>query len=340
MTVSAAWLNGVAAVLDARGLDAATLFAAAGIDAAALCEADARFDSAAVDRLWTLAVARSGDAALGLARAELAKPASFDIVTYTVVSCPSLRIGLQRLGRYLDIASAAFAMRVEPGAQTYRFAAQPRLWRTAPRARIDYGFATVIALCRWAVGHRIEPLRCEFPYPTPEDLAPYRALVAGELCFGAETAALVFASADLELPLQLSNPQMHDMHERIATEKLARLAQPQLTRRVKSEIARRLRDSDISCPAIAAALRMSERTLRRRLHEEGTTYQGAVDVTRRELAQRYLRDAQLSMAHVAFLLGFSDQSNFFRACRRWFAAPPMQVRARLQPSGGLQTQPA
>jgi AraC-like DNA-binding protein len=339
VTISSAWLNGACALFTARGLDVPALFAAAGLDAAALRDPDARFDNAAVNRLWRQATVRSGDPALGLAQAELAKPTNFDIVGYTVLSCPSLRVGLQRLGRYLDIASAAYSMCIEAGRDTYRFVAQPRQWLEAPRARIDYAFSTFVSLCRWAVGRRIEPLVVEFPYAAPADLAPYRGVVSGDLLFGAATPALVFARADLELPLQMANSQLHDMHERLAAEKLARLAQPQLTRRVRSEIARRLIDSDISCPAIAAVLRMSERTLRRRLQDEGTSYQDTVDLTRRELAQRYLRDAQLSLAHVAFLLGFSDQSNFFRACRRWFAASPTQVRARLAPDENPRTLP-
>ncbi|NKF21768.1 AraC family transcriptional regulator [Solimonas marina] len=340
VTVSSAWLGGAAALLAARGLDVGALFAAAGLDAAALRDADARFSNDAVNRLWQLAASRGGDAALGLVGAELARPTGFDVVSYTVMSCPNLGVGLQRMRRYLDIASAAYAMRIECGDKAYRFVAEPRVWNEAPRARIDYAFSTFLQLCRWVVGQRLEPLLVEFPYAQPADLSPYRAVSGCRLQFGAPMAAVTVARADLELPLQLSNPQLCEMHERVAAEKLERLAQHLVTRQVRSEVQRRLSDGDISVEAVAGALRMSERTLRRRLQAEGTRYQDVVDLTRRELATRYLRDARLSMAHVAFLLGFADQSNFFRACRRWFAASPMQYRRRLLPDTAASPLPA
>jgi AraC-like DNA-binding protein len=75
---------------------------------------------------------------------------------------------------------------------------------------------------------------------------------------------------------------------------------------------------------------MSERTLQRRLQEEGTAYQHLLDDTRRELAQRYLRQPQVSLAQATYLLGFADQSIFHRACKRWFNASPGSYRSRVR----------
>ena len=67
----------------------------------------------------------------------------------------------------------------------------------------------------------------------------------------------------------------------------------------------------------------------RRLHAENTSFQQLLDEARRELARKYLADARYSVQQVAGLLGFEDDSNFFRACRRWFGVPPGQYRERL-----------
>jgi AraC-like DNA-binding protein len=74
---------------------------------------------------------------------------------------------------------------------------------------------------------------------------------------------------------------------------------------------------------------LSERTLQRRLQEEATSFNELVDDTRRELADQYLRDSQLTLAQVAYLLGFADQSTFFRACKRWFGTSPGEYRSRV-----------
>jgi AraC-like DNA-binding protein len=74
---------------------------------------------------------------------------------------------------------------------------------------------------------------------------------------------------------------------------------------------------------------MSERTLQRRLEEEETSFLQLLDDTRRELADQYLGRLHLSLGQAAYLLGFSDQSSFFRACRRWFKLSPGQYRSQL-----------
>ena len=73
----------------------------------------------------------------------------------------------------------------------------------------------------------------------------------------------------------------------------------------------------------------SQRTLQRRLQEEGTSFQTLLDDTRRELAEQYLAQPGMSLLEIAYLLGFADPSNFFRAFRRWFDATPGEYRARL-----------
>ena len=73
---------------------------------------------------------------------------------------------------------------------------------------------------------------------------------------------------------------------------------------------------------------MSERTLHRRLEAEGTSFQKILDSARRDLAERYMDRKDLSLAEIAFMLGFSDQSSLFRASKRWFGTSPGQRRIR------------
>ena len=86
----------------------------------------------------------------------------------------------------------------------------------------------------------------------------------------------------------------------------------------------RMPSGDIDQEEIARALHQSPSTLQRRLREEGTSYQQLLDTTRHELAIDYLREGQHSLADITFLLGFSDQSNFTRAFRRWTGRTPRE----------------
>jgi AraC-like DNA-binding protein len=79
--------------------------------------------------------------------------------------------------------------------------------------------------------------------------------------------------------------------------------------------------------AVAKELALSERTLQRRLAEEGTRFQDLLTEARRELAREYLANGHLEMADVAFLLGFDDQNSFYRAFRQWEGETPSRWRA-------------
>jgi AraC-like DNA-binding protein len=91
----------------------------------------------------------------------------------------------------------------------------------------------------------------------------------------------------------------------------------------------RLQDGAPRRSQIASDLGLSEHTFQRRLGGEGTSFTKLVDETRRELAQHHLGYLQTSLSEIVYLLGYSDQSTFFRACLRWFGASPGEYRSRL-----------
>ena len=96
---------------------------------------------------------------------------------------------------------------------------------------------------------------------------------------------------------------------------------------VKWLMKRRLATKRPDMRVVAQELALSERTLQRKLAEEGTRFQDILAEARRELAHEYLANAQLDMADVAFLLGFDDQNSFFRAFRQWEGETPARWRA-------------
>jgi AraC-like DNA-binding protein len=330
-TTSAVWVRGIADMLAAEGLDTRALLVAAGIDPAALEAPDARLPSEKISRLWELAVERSGNPAIGLAQHQVVRPASFDVVGYTMMSCANLRGAFERLIRYLLILSDAFSMTMSEEHTGYRmtfvlFGGT----RPVPRQRIDFILVTLIGFCRWISGRDVNPLAIENPYPAPADPAPYRAAFRCPVSFDAPRNSLLFASADMLAPLPTSNPLLAELHERFAGEYLRHFDHAQVSYRAREVIIRRLCDGEPRREDVAHELCMSERTLQRRLEEEATSFIQLLDDTRRELAEQYLGRLHLSLAQAAYLLGFADQSSFFRACRRWFDVSPGQYRRLLQ----------
>ncbi|MCY1560941.1 HTH-type transcriptional regulator VirS [compost metagenome] len=119
------------------------------------------------------------------------------------------------------------------------------------------------------------------------------------------------------------------MHDRFAGEYLARFSESRVTHLARQVLCRLLPQGEPKREAVAQALHLSQRTLQRRLQEEATSFQHLLDDTRRELAEQYLAQPNLTLLEVAYLLGFADPSNFFRAFRRWFDITPGEYRARL-----------
>src|SRR5262249_20627959 len=178
-------------------------------------------------------------------------------------------------------------------------------------------------------GRDIRPVAVALPYPAPADLAPYRAAFRCPVTFDADGNSLEFARADLALPLPTSNPVLAELHERYAGDYLCRFAADGVSYRAREAIIRHLPDGEPRRDRIAGELRMSERTLQRRLEEEKTSFGDLVDRTRRELAGQYLGRLHLSLGQAAYLLGYADQSSFFRACKRWFEVSPGRYRSQL-----------
>ena len=330
-TTAAVWVKGIAEMLTAEGLDARGLLVAAGIDPAALEAPGARLPTEMISRLWELAAERSGNPAIGLAQHQVVRPASFDAVGYAMMSCADLRGAFDRLIRYLLILSDGLTMSMSEERAGYLvtfvlFGGD----RPVPRQRIEFIFVTLIGFCRWISGRDVHPLAIELPYPAPVDAAPYRAAFRCPIAFDASRSSLLFAAADMAAPLPTSNPQLAELHERFAGEYLRHFDHAQTSYRAREVIIRRLPDGEPRRDEVAGELCMSERTLQRRLEEEATSFVQLLDDTRRELANQYLGRLHLSLAQAAYLLGFADQSSFFRACRRWFHVSPGQYRSQLQ----------
>ena len=92
------------------------------------------------------------------------------------------------------------------------------------------------------------------------------------------------------------------------------------------------RAGGLAASTVARAVGMSERTLYRRLAEDGLTYQSVLEKTQRSLAENLLSKSAFSIAEVAFLTGFSEQSSFTRAFKRWVGLSPGAFRKRELPA--------
>ena len=334
-TSSSNWLRGVASMFASQGIDVAQLFQAAGLDMAQLADPDARFNADQVSQLWELAVTASGNLTLGLRPDLPAQHASFDIIGHAMLTCPDLRTGLKNLSLQMALVSDATTFELQPAPQGACWLVLGHLGnrQRLPRQRQESSLLTILTLARWVTRRAVPALAAEFVFPDPPDLAPHQHAFACPLRFNQPATRLLLGAADLDARLPSCNPALYALHARVIEQRLARLGVAGTGHRVREEIRRRLRQGAPRREDVAASLSLSDRTLQRRLAEEQTTFAQILEEQRRELARKYLAEARYPLNEVADLLGFSDQGNLFRACKRWFGVSPSQYRQQLETSG-------
>ena len=330
-TTSSSWATSIVQGLELGGVDCRRLFALLGMDYEALSDADARFPQDGMTRLWHLAVEASGNPAIGLNLARLpVRPTAFHVVGYALMSSRNLLEGFQRLVRYQRIIGEGADLSLQPSPDGYELIlAIHGDHLPAARPSFEASLAHTMAFSRWLTGKPLKPREVRFQGPAPVDLQPYEEVFQAPLRFGSERYSLLFDRADLERPLPSANEALAQVHDRFAGEYLARFSDGRVTHQVRQVLCRLLPQGEPKREAVAQALLLSERTLQRRLQEEGTSYQQLLDDSRRELAEQYLAQPNLTLLQVSYLLGFADPSNFFRAFRRWFDTTPGEYRARL-----------
>ncbi len=326
-TTSSSWAQGIVQALESAGIDCRQLFNELSLDYMALNDAEARFAQDDMTRLWQRAVAVSGNPAIGLDMARQVMPAALNVVGYALMSSRNLKEGFARLVRYQRIIAEGADLDFQECSQGYRLSLVIHGDRLPPaRQSAEGSLAGCLTFCRWLTGTVLQPLEVSFQGCAPRDLEPYQRLFQAPLRFEAPRYALLFSRSDVEMPLPTANEALAQLHDRFAGDYLARFADTRVMHRARQILCRLLPQGEPRRETVAQALCLSERTLQRRLHDEGSSFQQLLDDTRRDLAEQYLAQPNLAPLEIAYLLGFADPSNFYRAFKRWFGVTPGEYR--------------
>ena len=141
---------------------------------------------------------------------------------------------------------------------------------------------------------------------------------------------ILFSHDDLDLRLPGGNPHLASISDQMMIQYLASLDGENIIHRVKSAIIEHMHDGKITVNKIAKKVFMSVRSLHRNLNKLGTTFGTILDEVRREFAEHYVSDTREDLTEVAFRLGFSEQSSFSRAFKRWTGMSPSAYRANIK----------
>ncbi len=327
-TVLASLPKAIIAAAATYQVDPKALARSAGVSLEALDAPGGRIPEAAALRLWECAVTATGDPCLGLVAAQHQLPTSVHALGFAWLASPSLGDMLKRLVRYERVLlNTRWVALEESGDRTALRLLQPPDTEPAASYRTDAAFATLLRWIQNLSLGEIAPLAVEFRHADHGQRNRYEDLFKVPLTFGAATDRMWFDDTALARALPGSNPALAADADRIIDTYLESLTEESTTRSVRSLIIELLPQGEANLEAIAKRLFLSPRSLQRRLGDEAHTFRELLDDTRKSLATKYVRDDKQVLAEVAFRLGFSDQSAFSKAFKRWTGLSPATYAA-------------
>ena len=317
-----------------KGIDPAPLLRRAGLPEHDLMRPLSRVSAAAQSRFLELAAEASGDSALGLHLAEGANPRVGGLIYYLASAASTVGEALALLARYARIVNQAvrFAVAHSDEGVVAEFDLVG-LSRHPMRQNSEFIMAAVLHALREPAGRRLRAERVAFAHPRNSDIREFERFFGCPVEFGATRDQLVFSEDTLAIPLVTEDRYLLEALRPVCEEAAATrgTAPGSLRAAVENEAQKLLPLGKAQRDKVARTLGVSPRTLSRRLSEEGTTYEHVVDDLRRSLALQYVREPNVSVSQIAWLLGYEGPTSFNHAFRRWTGASPSSARLLATP---------
>ncbi|HTK97969.1 MAG TPA: AraC family transcriptional regulator [Pseudomonadales bacterium] len=327
VTVVGGYVAAIIRALEARGVAIETILQACGIPRVPSNDPLTRIPLTSVRRLLAAAVDLTNDPYIGLYAANFLHAANLHALGYALQASGSLREFCERLARYFRLLSGNSRPELNVSAHEARLEF-PLVTESPPLTDDVFGLFLVHLIAELSDG-TIRPIRVEQHRPAPpDDGVRHRRAFGCPVSFGAPHTLLIFRAEALDLPLTGASRELAEQNERIVVAYLAKLDRGDIQNRVRAILLQQLPSGTATKEGVAGKLCMSPRTLQVKLSKSGTTFQDVVNETRQALACGYMDNSGLSITEIAYLLGFSDTSNFSRAFRRWTGRSPRAYLAR------------
>jgi len=277
--------------------------------------------------LWRSIRALSKDPAAGWKLMTAMRSAKFHPTLLAALHARDYRSCLERHARYKQLCSAQEFRFIEKGDELQIETSWPFVPEERPAVMIDAVFAILVELGRRGTLTKLNPKRLELAR-SEEGGSGLEEFFGCPVKYACAHDRLVLNVADVELPFVTHNEELVQMLASQFDEQLkAREHQQGTVGSVKWVLRRLLSGSRPDVAGVAKELGMSERTLQRRITEEGMTFRQLLNETRKELIREYLSDDSVEITEAAFLVGFENTNSFYRAFRSWEGKTPAEWRA-------------
>jgi len=321
-------LMSIPAVLQELGHEPGPIFDSTGLKPVQFTDPDFEIPYIDAGRLLASCVAVTGCRHFGLLVGEHAGPSSLGIAGFMLCSAPDVGSALRGLVQHLDLhdQGGVPTLQVSGGATQLGYdIVLPGV--EAANQICELSMAIGCNIMRGLCGKGWNPVEVQLSTRQPQNLAPYRRFFRAPIRFNAEQNAVVFPTRWLDHQIPSADALLHRHLEKEAAE-LHNLRNSDTD--IAGNLRRLLRKSLVArqCTVtdLARQLHIHERTLNRRLREEGTSFRRELDAIRYEMARHFLVESAMPITRIARALNYADVSTFSRAFKRWAGMTPAQWR--------------
>jgi AraC-like DNA-binding protein len=316
-------LSGFVSVARSVGLDPHALIQEVGIDPSALLNSDLRIRVSTICRLLQLAAERGNCPSFGLQMGQQRQALDFGLLGVLMAYKRSLREMWQTAIQFHYLANDAVSIGLEVDGDVATLRYELMVAPSAPLVQaVELAAGVIVHSCRAVLGPQWRPRNVSFMHAQPSDTRWHHQVFSCPLGFDSDFNAIVLSTADLDVPNPAADPALVQYAESLARP-LTASATDRAMQQVRQAIFILLpAEGGASIERVAAQLHMSVRSVQRRLDEHGTCFSEVLDAVRRDLAQRYLRNASYPLGRVAGLLGYTRQASFTRWFWVQFGMPP------------------
>jgi AraC-like DNA-binding protein len=289
-----------------------------------------RYPMAQWREMLVLAADRLGDPLLGLNLGRSITATHLGVIGYLLSSCKYLGNALIRMREYERLIYETCPLHVSVQGLDLVLT-----WEGGP----GYAHGSLVHECAIACfcqfisnisSKPISATRICFTNKVPPDIQPYIDAFGCPVLFEQPMTSIHARLWNLATKLRQPDEMLLQMLEQLADMMLEELPHASnIEQFVRKSIARLIRDGEPQLEQVAEELNMTPRTLRRRLDEEGLNFRALLDNIRKHLAENYLLDPRLRVSEISQLLGYSEQSAFTRAFRRWTGYTPYERQQQL-----------
>ena len=247
-------------------------------------------------------------------------------------SATTLRGSYNRAERYAQVLTSVSTYEVEP-AQGGAFINLHRSGHRGLGMRLsnETTIASILSISREVSTEIIQPLGVYFKHASPDSTQAHEFYFQCPVHFGATRDALFIRNENLQAPNKLGDKGISNFFESHLDTEVARLEDDaSFDQKILGYLRQNLSEGIPLLSDVAKHFGMSGRTLQRRLSDLGYSYQTIVDESRRQLAEDLLLNTEYALIEIAYMTGFSEQSAFTRAFKRWLGQTPLHFRTQPQ----------